>query len=71
MATNGHNAGRKLGGKVKFPGISADADAIGISASYLWLCLTGRRKADHIVAEYWKLKKRQTENFLRQIPKST
>jgi hypothetical protein len=67
MATHNANAGRKVGGKVKFPTIGADAQALGLSTSYLWCLLTGRRPdTKGIVAEYWKLKRTQARKLLEE-----
>ena len=65
MANSRDNAGRRLGGKIKFPGIGADARQIGVSAPYLWQCLSGRKKNDKLVADYWALKRKQARRFLR------
>ena len=56
---------------MKFPGISADARTLGLSASYLWRCLTGRVTCQKIVSDYWELKKAQARRFLSKAQKST
>ncbi len=70
MAINSHKRGKKLGAKVRFPGIGADAAALKLSASYLWLCLTGRRDRKDIVDAYHDLKLKQARQLLEQTQKA-
>jgi len=70
MAINSHKRGKKLGAKVQFPGIGADAVALKLSASYLWLCLTGRKDRKDIVAAYYELKRQQARQLLEETPKA-
>jgi hypothetical protein len=48
--------GRKPGGKVRFHGITADAAALSVCASWLWLVLSGRRKSARLMQRYQSLK---------------
>ena len=64
MANGPDNRGKRLGSKVQFFGIGADARTLGLSTSYLWRCLTGRITCEKIVSDYWELKKDQARRFL-------
>jgi hypothetical protein len=66
MRRNKRNAGRKRGSGIRFQGLSSDARKLNISASYLWLCLSGRRNGARIVNAYLNLKKQQAIQFLTE-----
>jgi hypothetical protein len=70
MVINSHKRGKKLGAKVQFHGIGADAAALKVSASYLWLCLTGRKDRQEIVEAYRELKRQQARQLLEQTQKA-
>ncbi len=44
--------GRKKGGKWKFPGLVADAAALGVSPSHLWRVLVEKRKSARLTEAY-------------------
>jgi hypothetical protein len=51
-------AGRKKG-KVKFPGLCADAASLFVTPSHLWLVLVSRRSSKSLLRRYRVLKKNQ------------
>ena len=53
--------GRKKGGKVRFPGLLADAKSLCVSPEHLWRVLIGERQSKRLVADYHALKARQTQ----------
>ena len=44
-------------GKALFPGITADAKALGVTRPHLYLVLTGKRTSARLTAAYRKLHK--------------
>ena len=70
MHTKSQKAGKKPGSKMRFPGIGADAKALEMSPSFLWLCLTGRKDRPDVVESYWNLKRQQAQQFLSQTPEA-
>lgn len=46
-------------GKTRFPGLVADAKALGVSRVHLWLVLTGQRQSARLTARYEVLKAEQ------------
>jgi hypothetical protein len=70
MRITNSKRGAKLGSKVKFQGISSDAKTLNVSTSYLWCCLTGRRRAQSIVDAYWNLKRDQARALLAETEKA-
>lgn len=44
-------------GKAKFPGITADAKALGVTRPHLFLVLTGKRQSVRLLAAYKQLQK--------------
>jgi hypothetical protein len=56
-------AKRKIGrgNKVRFPGIVAQARALGVSRIHLWYVMTGRRDSNPLMRRYRALKRAQAE----------
>jgi hypothetical protein len=51
---------------MRFPGIGADAKALNVSPSFLWLCLTGRRDNSEVMEAYRNLKRQQARQILEE-----
>lgn len=56
VAPSGAKRGRKPGGFVRFPGLSRDARALGVSPSHLFHCLSGARTSVRLMTRYQALK---------------
>lgn len=53
----------------QFPGISRDAEALGVTRTHLWLVLSGRRQSRRLMRRY-KLLKEEAQNGNRPMRRS-
>jgi hypothetical protein len=54
--------GWKPSGICRYPAITTDAGALGVSTSHLWKCLAGQRQSISLLARYTELENHKASN---------